>query len=93
MSESRLDMWHIEPKNNRWREIHLARVESLGIRLWQRCHACGHSMAPEPRAFAKEHYLDMRTPLLLIAHRLKRTHCHERKAHCWPERSGIGKKR
>jgi hypothetical protein len=30
-------MWHIEPKNDTWREVHLAHVESLGNRLWLRC--------------------------------------------------------
>jgi len=46
-------------------------------------------MTPEPGAFAKEHHLNMATPLLLIARRLKCTHCNERKAHCWPEPYGI----
>ncbi len=27
-------MWHPEPKNDAWREAHLAHVESLGNRLW-----------------------------------------------------------
>jgi hypothetical protein len=27
-------MWHPEPKNDAWREVHLAHVESLGNRLW-----------------------------------------------------------
>jgi hypothetical protein len=82
-------MWHTEPKNDAWREVHLAHVESLGNRLWLRCNACGHSMTPEPCAFAAEHHLDMQTPLLLIARRLKCTRCNERKAHCWPEPYGI----
>ena len=83
-------MWHNEPKNDEWHEVHRAHVESLGNRLWLRCNACGHSMTPEPRAFANEHHLDMATPLLLIARRLKCTQCHQRKAHCWPEPYGIG---
>jgi len=82
-------MWHVEPQNDEWREVHLAHVESLGSKLWLRCNACGHSMTPEPGAFAKEHHLDMETPLLLIARRLKCTHCNERKAHCWPKPYGI----
>jgi hypothetical protein len=57
-------MWHNEPKNDDWREVHLAHVESLGNRLWLHCNACGHSMTPEPRAFAKEHDLDMQTQLI-----------------------------
>jgi len=85
-------MWHTEPKNDAWREVHLAHVESLGSQLWLRCNACGHSLTPEPRAFANEHHLDMQTPLLMIAQRLKCTHCNERKAHCWPEPYGINLK-
>ncbi len=54
-------MWHNEPKNDAWREVHLAHVESLGNRLWLRCNACGHSITPEPRTFANEHHLEMTT--------------------------------
>jgi len=83
-------MWHSEPKNDEWREVHLAHVESLGNRLWLRCNACGYSITPELREFAKEHLLDMKTPpLLSIARRLKCTKCNARKAHCWPEPYGI----
>ena len=54
-------MWHIEPKNDAWREVHLAHVEGLGNRLWLRCNAYGHSMTPESRALGNNHHLDMRT--------------------------------
>ena len=60
-------MRHIDPKTDDWREVHLAHVESLGNRLWLRCNACGHSMTPDPREFAHQHHLDMKTPLLSIA--------------------------
>jgi len=66
-----LVMWHTEPKNDDWREVHLARVESLGYRLWLRCNSCGHSLTPAPREFAQAYHLDLRTPLLSIAKRLK----------------------
>jgi hypothetical protein len=82
-------MWHVEPENDAWREVHLAHVENLGNRLWLRCNACGHNITPEPREFAHLHHLDMETPLLSIAQRLKCTHCNERNAHCWPEPYGI----
>ena len=55
-------MWHSAPKNDAWREVHLAHVESLGSKLWLRCNVCGHSMTPEPGAFAHLHHLDMETP-------------------------------
>ena len=60
--------WHTEPKNEAWREVHLAHVENLGSQLWLRCNACGHSLTPEPREFAHLHHLDMETPLQLLAH-------------------------
>ena len=66
-------MCHIEPKDDDWRQVHLAHIESLGQRLWLRCNACGHSLTPESRNFAKQHNLDMKTPLLTIAKRLKCT--------------------
>ncbi len=56
-------MWHNEPENGTWREVHLAHVESLGSKLWLGCNICGHSMTPDPRAFAKEHHLNMHTLL------------------------------
>lgn len=82
-------MWHSEPKSDAWREVHLSHVASLGNRLWLRCNSCGHSITPDPLGFAAEHPLHMQTPLLLIARRLKCTHCNECKAHCWPKPYGI----
>jgi hypothetical protein len=43
----------------------------------------------ELREFGQQHRLDLKTPLLSIARRLKCTHCNQRKAHCWPEPYGI----
>jgi len=40
-------MWHNEPKNDAWREVHLAHGKSLDSKLWLRCNACGHSMTPQ----------------------------------------------
>ena len=82
-------MWHNEPKNDEWRDVHLAYVESLGQRLWLRCNSCSHSITPAPREFAHHHHLDMKTPLLTIGRRLKCSKCNERKAHCWPKPYGI----
>ena len=85
--------WHREPRDGAWREVHLAHVAGLGVRLWLRCDACGHSITPEPEAFAGEHQLEMTTPLLAIARRLRCSHCGAKKAHCWPEPYGIGQRR
>lgn len=79
------DEWHREPKDSAWRQVHLKHVAELGVNLWLRCNACGHSSTPEPQAFAGAHQLDPMTPLLLIARRLRCTCCGARKAHCWPE--------
>lgn len=79
------DGWHKLPKDDAWREVHLAHVERSGVRLWLRCNKCGHSLTPEPRDFAEEHRLEMTMPLLIIARRLCCTKCGARKAHCWPE--------
>lgn len=83
------DGWHRIPKDDAWRQVHLNHVCELGVRLWIRCNACGHSISPEPEAFAGEHRLDMLTPLRLIAMRLKCSRCGARKAHCVPEPYGI----
>ena len=83
------DGWHRVPKDDAWREVHLAHVESLGTRLWLRCNACGHSLTPGPRQLSEAHGIDMMTPLLTIASRLRCTKCGARKAHCWPEPYGI----
>jgi hypothetical protein len=77
--------WHQFSEVDAWRQVHLAHVETLGLRLWLRCNACGHSLTPEPKDFATEQGLEMTLPLLSIARRLRCLHCGERKAHCWPE--------
>jgi hypothetical protein len=46
-------VWHREPKDDAWREVHLAHVESRGVRLWIRCGACGDDLTPEPGTFAE----------------------------------------
>jgi hypothetical protein len=78
------DIWHPQPRDGAWRQVHLAHVESLGKKLWLQC-VCGHASEPLPRAFAEQHALPMSTPLLSIARRLRCTRCGERKAHCRPE--------
>jgi len=82
-------MWHAEPKNDAWREVHLAHVEGLGNRLWLRCNACGQSITPDPREFAHLHHLDMRSPLLSIAHCLRSPDV----ANCRPQPYRIGIRR
>jgi hypothetical protein len=83
------DDWRQQPKDDAWRQVHLAHVESLGSRLWLRCNACGHSLTPQPRDFAEARHLEMITPLLIIARRLRCARCGKRKAHCWPEPYGL----
>ena len=77
--------WHRIPKDDAWRQVHLMHFREFRVRLWIRCNACGHSITPDPEAFADAHRLEMMTPLLAIAARLKCSRCGARKAHCWPE--------
>jgi hypothetical protein len=78
------DGWNRIPKDDGWRKVHLARVEELGHRLWLMCDACHHTTYPEPRAFADEHRLEMTTPLLLIARRLRCSKCGSRSGDTGP---------
>jgi hypothetical protein len=50
--------------------------------MWDECF---HAAYPEPGIFVNEHQLDMTTPLLLIARRLRCSKCGSRKCGCWPE--------
>jgi hypothetical protein len=34
--------WHPEPKDDAWRQAHLAMVEGLGKRSWLSCDQCQH---------------------------------------------------
>lgn len=38
---------HTEPKNDEWREVHLAQVENLGDRLRLRYNSYAHRIAPQ----------------------------------------------
>ena len=75
------------PKASFCEAAHLAHVEGLGNRLWLRCNACGHSMTPEPGAFAKEHHLDMETPLLTIGVRAAARRCDDGESATWNQLS------
>ena len=63
--------WHPEPKDDAWKQAHLAMVEGFGVRLWLSCDWCQHWAMVDVRAFAEQHGLDMRTPLLTISRALK----------------------
>lgn len=77
--------WHPTPKDDAWKQAHLAMVKGIGRCLWLRCDICAHAVMVEPDAFAASHGLDMLTPLLTISQALRCTRCGERKAWCWPE--------
>jgi hypothetical protein len=77
--------WHPAPKDDAWRQAHLATVKGIGRRLWLRCDIRAHAVMVEPDAFAVSHGLDVLTPLLAISQALRCTRCGERKAWCWPE--------
>src|SRR5262245_31837137 len=83
--------WHPEPKDDSWKQAHLAMVEGLGKRLWLSCDWCQHSVMADVRAFAERHHLDLLTPLLTISRVLKCTRCGERKARCRLEPHGYSR--
>ncbi len=87
------DGWNRLPKDNAWRQVHLAYMVEMANRLWLRCDVCGHEVYPEPLAFADEHHLDMTTPLLLISRRLRCSKCGSRKCGYRPEPYTISKRR
>ena len=85
--------WHPEPKVDSWRQAHLAMVEGLGKRLWLSCDQCQHSAMVDVRAFADQHQLDMRTPLLTISRALECSRCGERRSWCRLEPHGYSVRR
>ena len=61
--------WHPTPKDDAWKQAHLAMLERLGKDAWLRCDGCAHTVMVKPRDFAERHRLDMLTPLLTISRR------------------------
>jgi hypothetical protein len=74
--------WHKVPKGDRWKEATLAMLVTIGRRAWLRCDHCGHDVTREPREFADQHGLDMRTPLFMITLALRCTKCGTQRARC-----------
>ena len=77
--------WHPTPKDDAWRQAHLAMLERLGKDAWLRCDACAHTAMVKPRDFAQRHRLDMLTPLLTISRAMRCTRCGARRGCCWPK--------
>ena len=77
--------WHTLPKDDAWKQVHLAYLVDIGRRLWFRCNKCGHDVVEKPDAFSARHQIEPIMPLLLIARRLRCSRCGARKAHAWPE--------
>jgi DNA-directed RNA polymerase subunit RPC12/RpoP len=67
--------WHPTPKDDAWRQAHLAMLERLGKDVWLRCDGCAHTVMVKPRDFAERHGLDMLTPMLTISRRMRCTRC------------------
>src|SRR4249920_1911707 len=65
--------WHPTPKDDAWRQAHLAMLERLGKDAWLRCDECAHTVMVKPQEFAERHGLDMLTPLLTISRRMRCT--------------------
>jgi hypothetical protein len=77
--------WHKTPRDDAWRQAHLAMVERLGKKVWLNCEWCQHSVYADVREFADQHRLDLLTPLLTVSRRLRCTRCGLRSAHAKPE--------
>jgi hypothetical protein len=77
--------WQPTPKDDAWRQAHLAMLDGLGKDAWRGCDACAHSVMVRPREFAERHDLDTLTPLLTISKRLRCTRFGARKGGCRPE--------
>ena len=82
--------WHQSPKDDAWRQVHLAYLVERGQQAWLHCTACSHQLMVAPAELAERHSLSMTLPLLSIARRLVCTKCGARKAHCWPKPYAIG---
>jgi hypothetical protein len=79
--------WHPTPKDDAWKQAHLAMLVNLNMRLMLRCDACSRSTVEDPRLFAARHSLDLLTPMLIVSKRLRCTQCGERKGRATPEPS------
>jgi hypothetical protein len=52
--------WHHIPKDDAWKQVHLAMLVKLGKRAWLHCD-CRDSVMIEPHELAQRHHLDMLT--------------------------------
>jgi hypothetical protein len=77
--------WHHIPKDDAWKQAHLAMLVRLRKRVWLHCDGCRHSIMIGPHELARRHRLDMLTPLLTISKAMRCTRCGARKGCCWPE--------
>jgi hypothetical protein len=77
--------WHHIPKDDAWKQAHLAMLGRLGKRAWLHCDQCRHSVMVEPTELAQRDRRDMLTPLLTISKSMRCTRCGARKGCCWPE--------
>ena len=77
--------WHHTPKDDAWKQAHLAMLVRLGKRAWLHCDDCRHSVMIEPLEFAQQHRLDMLTPAALDLQGDAVSRCGARRGCCWPE--------
>jgi hypothetical protein len=75
--------WHHIPKDDAWKQAHLAMLVRLGKRAWLHCDDCRHSVMVEPDELARRHRLDMLTPLLTISKAMRCTRCGARRGCYW----------
>jgi hypothetical protein len=51
--------WHHSPKDDAWKQAHLAMLVRVGKRAWLHCDDCRHSIMIEPHELAQRHQLDV----------------------------------
>jgi hypothetical protein len=77
--------YHPIPDDDGWRAVTLAYVIGHDRRLWLYCNRCQRSQYVWPAEFAAEHGIDLETPLLSIARRIRCTGCGLRLMTVWEE--------
>ena len=77
--------WHHIPKDDAWKQAHLAMLVKLGKRAWLHCDDCRHSVMIEPHELARQYQLDLLTPLLTISRAMRSTRCGAWNGCYWPE--------
>ncbi len=81
--------YHPMPRDDAWKRVTLEYIAERGVRLRLGCCGCQRWAWAWPKAFADQHGLDMRTPLLTVERRIRCTTCKARIIKISPENYSI----